>query len=204
VSDSRLKVVPIVEGDGEVVAIPILLRRICEQFAPGSFIDVLKPIRQPRGRLLVNRDDCLDKSISLAKYKLRQCATPDAQDLVLLLADADDDCAAAIGPKTLAMAQTLHSDIDIACIFAVMEYETWFVAAATSLASYLRVDEGSIVPDSPEMQRCRKKWVETHFRGSKYSETVDQPKMTAKMDLRLCRSRAPSFDKLCREIEARL
>jgi predicted ATPase len=37
----------------------------------------------------------------------------------------------------------------------------------------------------------------------KYSETIDQPAMTADMDLSLCRRRSPSFDKLCRELEKR-
>ena len=37
--------------------------------------------------------------------------------------------------------------------------------------------------------------------GAKYSESIDQAKLTAHMDLSLCRTRAPSFDKLCRELE---
>lgn len=40
--------------------------------------------------------------------------------------------------------------------------------------------------------------------GTKYSETQDQPRMTAQMDLALCRRRCPSFDKLCRELASRV
>jgi len=38
-------VVPIVEGDGEVAAVPILLRRLPEWLSPGLVVDVSPPIR---------------------------------------------------------------------------------------------------------------------------------------------------------------
>jgi len=124
--------------------------------------------------------------------------------MVLLLLDADEECAAKLGPATLEFAQSLRSDMDLYCVFAVCEYETWFVAAAQSLQDYLQIDDDAQLPQDPEQQRCRKKWIESHFQGTKYSETVDQAKLTAAMDLHLCRKRSPSFDKLCRELESRL
>jgi len=196
----HLKVAAIVEGDGEVPSAPILLRRIAEEFIPGLIVHALKPIRQPRQKLLANKDDCLAKSLALATAKLRQVCIPDAHDLILLLIDADDDCAATIGPSTLDLARDLRRDMDIACVFAVLEYETWFVAAAESLDMYLKFDE---VSKDPEAARCRKAWIKKHFAEAKYSESVDQPRLTARMNLALCRERAPSFDKLCRELEAR-
>jgi hypothetical protein len=60
-----------------------------------------------------------------------------------------------------------------------------------------------VIPEDPEGQRAGKAWVQKRYRGVKYSETVDQPAMTMRMDLSLCRSRSPSFDKLCRELEKR-
>lgn len=199
-----LKVVPIVEGDGEVPSVPILLRRISSEIIPGTVLHVLKPIRQPRQKLLTNKDDCLAKSLGLAVAKLRQFHVPGAGDLILLLLDADNDCAAELGPQLLEAAQTLRGDVDIASVFAVLEYETWFVAAAASLESYLTIDDRAALPTDPENLRCRKAWIKQRFRGIKYSETVDQPKLTAVMDLGACRRQSPSFDKLCRELEARL
>lgn len=58
------------------------------------------------------------------------------------------------------------------------------------------------MPQDPESQRLGKGWIERRFKGVKYSERVDQPKMTAKLDLNMCRDNSPSFDKLCRELEA--
>jgi hypothetical protein len=82
-------------------------------------------------------------------------------------------------------------------VLAKIEYETWFVAAAESLRDYLDITES--VPDHPETS-AGKGWVQARFRGTKYSETIDQVRMTAAMDLSRCREGSPSFDKLCREI----
>jgi hypothetical protein len=95
--------------------------------------------------------------------------------------------------------------MDVACVFANLEYETWFVAAAESLPGFLDL-QGEQVPDDPEKQGCDKGWVQRHYKGPgrSYSEPVDQPAMTHTMDLTLCRKRSPSFDKLCRELEKRI
>lgn len=51
-----IKVASIVEGDGEVSALPILLRRINEWQSPGLYVNALPPIRVRRDRFL-NKDD---------------------------------------------------------------------------------------------------------------------------------------------------
>ncbi len=199
-----LKLATIVEGDGEVAAVPILLRRWNQEFAPDAVFHVLKPIRQPRDRLLQNKGDCLQKSINLAVGKLRQLSIPGAKELILVLVDADKECAATAGPKLQSLARSLRSDMDIVCVLAVWEYETWFVSAAESLCQYLHLDETTTLPEDPEGEHCRKGWIERRFRGVKYVEPIDQPKLTSALDLTVCRRRSPSFDKLSREIEMRL
>ena len=47
-----IRIVAIVEGDGEVKAVPVLLRRIGAAVAPLATLDVARPIRVPRGRFL--------------------------------------------------------------------------------------------------------------------------------------------------------
>jgi hypothetical protein len=93
--------------------------------------------------------------------------------------------------------------VDVICVVANIEYETWFVAAAESLCDFLNESIAVDISNDPETQRQGKGWIERHFSGVKYSETQDQPAMTAKMDLAICRKRSPSFDKLCRELELR-
>jgi hypothetical protein len=85
-----------------------------------------------------------------------------------------------------------------------VEYETWFVAAAESLGQYLELSSDEAIPDDPEGARFGKGWIEHRFKGPKYSPTLDQPAMTARMDLEQCRRRSASFDKLCRDLAQRL
>ena len=74
------------------------------------------------------------------------------------------------------------------------------MAAAESLGDVITLRDDERVPESPEEQRCGKHWIQQRMTGVKYSETVDQPRFTARMDLNQCRARSPSFDKLCREL----
>ena len=197
---TRVVVAPIVEGDGEVPSLPILIRRIGQAYCPEIFIDVLKPIRMPASSLLKVDDPCLRRAVGIAASKLTEHCDATVRKYVLIVIDAEGGCAAKLGPELKQRASEIASHLSIACVIAVDEYETWFVAAAESLTDYLDFKPGE-VPSEPETRGAKKKWIEDRFRGVKYKETVDQPKFSATMDLRLCRSRSPSFDKLCREIE---
>lgn len=196
----HLVVAPIVEGQGDVAALPLLLRRIAAEFCGGIFIDVLKPIRQPASSLVMADDGCLGNAVELAAAKLSGNVHAPAKKLILILIDADGRCAAQFGPELKQRAREHASHLEIASVVAVDEFETWFVASAESLTSYLNVNPSEI-PESPEESRSKTKWIEDRFRGVRYNKPADQPKFCAVMDLNLCRSRAPSFDKLCREIE---
>lgn len=198
---SRLRVVSIVEGHGEVASLPILLERLWYELFRLDYIEIIRPpIRQPRDRLAQNKDDALTRAVGLAAAKLGAAQQSTDPELILILIDADEDRACELGPKLLELARDSRPDKNISCVLAVVEYETWFVASASSLTEFLNLDD-EVLPSKPEADGMGKGWVEKRFRGVKYSETVDQPKMTAKMDLQTCRDRSPSFDKLCRDLE---
>jgi len=102
---------------------------------------------------------------------------------------------------------------NISCVVANLEFETWLVASAESLTDYLDLSGDAALPTDPETQRLRSGWIEQRFRGrgwrerpagsraSKYKKSEHQAGMTAHIDLRLCRERSPSFDKLCRDLQ---
>jgi hypothetical protein len=48
----NIPIVPIVEGDGEVAAVPLLLRRMAAEIWPQHWIEVPNPIRVSRDKLL--------------------------------------------------------------------------------------------------------------------------------------------------------
>ena len=72
---SRLRVFPIVEGHGEDQPIRILLQRIWGELVGGEYIEVLKPIRGKRHKLIKATE--LGKALNLAALKLRDAERPD-------------------------------------------------------------------------------------------------------------------------------
>jgi hypothetical protein len=200
---SRIRIAAIVEGHGDAAAVPVLLRRLWLEIAGGQYVEILKPIRSKRN--LLEKEAELRRAVALAIAKLKYNPPNSDPALVLILFDRDPspDLPCVLAPRVLGWATTAFAHTDIICVVANVEYESWFVAAAESLSKYVRLKVGEIAPANPEHQRSGKKWVETRFTGTRYSETQDQPAMTATMDLELCRSRSPSFDKLCRELERR-
>lgn len=198
----RLRVAPIVEGHGEAAAIRGLLERIGHELIGAEYVEVLQPVREKRDRLIENKDGALEKAVDFSARRLTEAGRrAEMTAAILILVDADKEDADAIEAKLRTCAQRVRADYNTICVAAVKEYETWFVAAAESLAGYLDLT-GEEVPSDPEGQRCGKAWIERRIKRRKYSETVDQPKMTARIDLRVCRERCPSFDKLCRELES--
>lgn len=198
----KVNIAPVVEGHGDVIAVPILLRRLIHYLCQDAFAEVLRPIRQPRDRLVHNKDDCLKNSILFATEKLRQFESDGSACLVLVLCDADDDCASILAIQMQSVVHGAARDYPVSLVLAVQEYETWFVGAAESLGQFLRLNGD--IPEHPEKSGSKKNWIEKRFKGTKYSESIDQAKMTAAMDLTLCRRRCASFDKLCRDLEGLL
>lgn len=206
-----LRIAPIVEGYGEVSAVPELLRRIGAELLGGLYIDVLKPIRQPRSKPLrycsvtdevVPDDDSIGRAAKLASKKLAQKREPGESpaEMILLLLDSNSDCAKRLAPEIRdAITRAAGTQTGVSVVLPVVEYETWFVAAANSIRDFLNVEDADI-PANPAADCIGKAWIERTFRGH-YSETIDQVRLTAKMDFVACRSQARSFDKLCRELE---
>lgn len=198
-----LWVVPIVEGHGEVRAIRPLLQRIGFELGHGRVVQVLQAFRVHRSKVFRQPEELL-RIIDLAQEKLRFAAPRGEPGFILVLLDSDPDeeppCV--LGPRLQEMISSERAHLDAATVFAHREWETWFVAAAASLKEYLELP--SELPVDPEAAGCKKAWVAKHIRGPGYSETADQAKLSAAMDLALCRDRSPSFDKLCRAVLRRL
>lgn len=210
---TRLRIAPIVEGHGEVISARKLLERVWYEVAGGESVDVLKPVRRPRTKLLKRNPTTHEilpdryeilRAIKLASMKLANTDEPDTPQLVLLMFDADEDCPKKIVEALTNILDEVDPRIDLATVIPCVEYETWFVAAADSLKDFLDLRPGDDKILDPETERLGKKWVQDRFLPQRYSETADQVRLTSRMDLQLCRERSPSFDKLCRELQKRL
>jgi hypothetical protein len=185
--------IPIVEGHGEVQALPVLLRRILQQDSvAGGQISVGRPIRQDRHKIVKAGE--LEHAIQYAA--LKQC------DAILVILDADDDCPAELGPQLLARAHQARPDIPIWVVIAKSEFETWFIGGIESLRGARGITSDALPPEKPEAIRGAKEWLSQRMPAAHpYLEIDDQPALAARLDLDQARVRCPSFDKFLRDIE---
>lgn len=183
----------IVEGHGEVTALPVLLRRMALWRCPETYVDVQPPIRVHRDRFL-NREEEFSRHLQLAGNK---CGD---EGWVLILLDADDDCPAVLGRTLLARAQHVLPNRSVSVILAKREFEAWFIGAARSLNGQrgLMVSDADLNVDA-ELPRDAKGWLRERMVGGSYGETTDQPAFAARMDLQEALDRCRSFRKLCDE-----
>jgi hypothetical protein len=133
----------IVEGHGEIAALPALLHRLATEAASGTMtrLRVNPPIRVKSGSFF-NDNAYFSRYVALAVAKARQ-----EQGAVLILLDCEDACPAVLGPRMLAQARVIAGEIQVIVVLAFREFETWFVASAVSL-------------DRPEAIRDAKGWLD--------------------------------------------
>ena len=187
-----VKIGCIVEGHGEVEAVPILIRRVAESLYPELLVDTLRPIRVSRSKVIQEGE--LERAVEFAARKIG------GQGAIFILLDSDDDCPARLGPKLLCRALQVRGDLPIAVILAKHEFEAWFLAAAESLRGQRGLKNNLQPPNNPEGIRGAKGWLRQRLEsGETYRETLDQPALTASFDLDQARH-ADSFDKCYRDI----
>ena len=187
-----ISIASIVEGDGEVSALPILLRRLAAEWEPTALINPLQPIRVRRDKFL-NREDEFRRQLLLAAAKSGD------EGWILIVLDADDDCPAITGQQIYTRAQQYVPHRRLSVVLANREFEAWFIAAAHSLQGvrgfFVRDDE-RIEAESP---RNAKGWMREHMQKGIYREILDQPAFAARINLQQAFENSRSFRKLCRE-----
>ena len=196
-----LRIAVIVEGHGEDSAIRGLLNRLWYEHLNGDGLEVLRPLRMSQGKLI--QEDGLKKAVDAAKIDLDRRPPDEFRKLVLILIDSEGKPPCQLAPQFLHWANQARMDADIACVLPHIMFETWFVAAASSLAGQNDLPGDLTTPDNPEENRLGKGWLKKQL-PRKYIETVDQARFIGRMNLAECRANSPSFDKLCRELQKRM
>lgn len=187
-----ISIASIVEGDGEVSALPILLRRLASELEPAVLVNLLQPIR-------VRRDKFLNKEDEFRRQLLLAAAKSGRDGWVLVVLDADDDCPASLGREIHRRAQEHIPHQRLSVVLANREFEAWFIAAAPSLQGargFSLAPEEQIQAETP---RNAKGWMRLHMQSGTYSEILDQPAFAARIDLQQAFDNSRSFRKLCTE-----
>ena len=178
---------PIVEGQGDEAAVPLLLRRLLNE-AQAWGIEVARPHRKRRTQLV--KKDSLQSAVGIAALR-DDCAG------ILVLFDADDDCPKRLAPTLEEWAREAAGGKPCAVVMANREYEAWFLASIESLRGRASILRDAISHPDPEVPRDAKGELERWMpRGASYSATVDQAVLTAHLDLESAYRRCRSFRKL--------
>jgi hypothetical protein len=205
-----LYVAPVIEGHTEVACIERLLHRVWNDLlAAPARLQVLPATRGHRSSLVRDSHPELAQKVAEGQIKLASQLRrdPTGRGLLLLLLDADEDCPATLGPELLTRARAARGDMDIACVLPKRELENWFKAAAASLAGVGGLPDDLVVPPDPEVgsgDTWLTQQMQKRDRRRKYTKPADALELAKSMDLQQCRDNSPSFDKLCRDLAARL
>ena len=186
-----MKVYPIVEGHGEVEAAPVLLRRLLAE-ADCQNVGVGHPIRRTQFQL--RSKEGIRAGVRLALLQ-PECAA------VVILFDGEDDCPKELAAQVRAWARAAAAGTPCDVVVAYREYETWFLAALESLRGQSGIARDAAAPASPESKRDAKGALEEFMPADRaYSETGDQPAMSAVFDMGLAPRRNRSFRKLVKAL----
>ena len=187
-------VAPIVEGHGEVQAVPILLRRFLAELRDDAWVRVNPSLRIKAGSFL-NDEAYFTKHLELAARKAKK----HERGSVLILLDCDDACPAELGPEIAAKASALRPDVPITVVLAYREYETWFLAAAQSLRGVAGLPNDLEPPPDIEAIRGAKGWLAARMPNG-YNEPNDQPGFTATFSFEEA-AKLSSFSRLRAKLE---
>jgi hypothetical protein len=114
----------IVEGQGDYMAAPVLIRRLASTIDPAFRVTVSEPRRISKSQLL--RPDELERSIEALARQIGRSMP------ILILVDADNDCPKKLARDLNERCRNAHGDIKVSIVLAKAEYEAWFIAAAES------------------------------------------------------------------------
>ena len=182
-----MKIQPIVEGYGDVKALPVLLRRFIERTQLWT-VEVGRPIRRPRNKLV--QEEGVRQAVRLA-LEQPGCGA------VLILMDGESDCPADLGPTVQEWATAAAYGTPCCVVLAHREYEAWFLASIESLRGLRGVRPDAQPHPAPEEPRGAKEQLRARMRpDASYLETEDQPAFSAGFAMSAAYRRCRSFRKL--------
>jgi len=174
-----ITIASVVEGHGEVEAVPILLRRIAGEIH-GRF-DVATPKSHRAKRSRIWQTDDWTRAVRMQSLRVTGSGG------VLVVVDADDDCAVEMSRKLAEHCDPARLEVAV----AVREFEAWFLAGAESLRSHRLVRDDAEYEGDPETKSGAKEALES-LMYEPYRETLHQAAFASLLDLAAAQ-RARSF-----------
>jgi len=186
-----ISIIPIVEGQSEVESVPVLMRRLQNDWRIFN-LEIGKPVRSKRYQIV--REEELERRVKLAMSR------PDCQAVVIVL-DADDDCPKTLAPQLLSRARNVAQDIPVSVVMPKSELESWFVGSIESLRGAHGISEDASSPENPEDIRGAKEFLTNAMESQRhYIETADQPALAAVFNIDQAHRNCRSFRKFCKDL----
>ena len=177
----------IVEGHGDVTALPTLLRRLAAE-CHLSEVRFAPPLRLARAEFRT--------AGRLPNLVLAARSRPDCDGLLVLF-DSDDACPKETAPALQASLQAMLGGVPCQVVMAHREFESWFLAGLAGLRGHRGIRPDAVYEGDPEQPRDAKGRLQAHLlAGRTYTETDDQPALAARFDLTDAYRRSRSFRRL--------
>jgi hypothetical protein len=167
-------IAPIVEGYGDVDAVPVLLRRMAPE------LHIARPVRQGRGKLISK--DGLRHAAAIAASNIREAGA------ILVLFDADRDCAAELAAQASGWLAEDFGHLMSRIALAVRGFEAWIVGGDVFYGE-----------DDPDNAGDVKGRIEARY--GTYKKTVDQPRYIAAANFDRLQNHSRSFRHLRKVVE---
>ena len=190
------KIVPVVEGPGELDAVPELIRKVLREYQKSDVA-----VAHPKNAHGVGG---LTVAGGLERF-LRYALNEPGVSGVLILRDADNECPYDLAQDLATRARALNAPVPVAVVVAKCEYEAWFLASIETIAG-LDLDgrpgiSGGTTCQDPEAQGDAKGWITRAMPGSRaYKETFDQLAMTRLLDIGVAHRNSRSFRRFCKAV----
>ena len=196
------KLVPIVEGPGEVSALPILLKKILG--AMNCYDIQIAPPKNANGRESLTKAGGLEKFLTYAASE-RDCG------VILILLDVENGCPLDLVRDFVMRISAHYVPFPVVIVAANKMYENWILASLETVRGRKLDDREGLpadasLPADAEAENG-KRYIENCFplidgyRRRGYKETLDQKDMTEWIDITLAKSNSRSFRRLCHAIE---
>jgi hypothetical protein len=187
------KIVPIVEGPGDVSAVPVLLRRLLFEIKARYEFEISRP-KNANGRENLTKPSGLERFLQYAA--IEKCSA------AIVILDTDSDCAKELAFDLAERTVSLNYPFPVAIVCATREYEAWFLASLETIAGHSDLPPNLRYEQPVETKRDVKGWLTNQMPpGRAYKETQDQVSLTNLIDFDLAYQRSRSFQRLIHAID---
>lgn len=179
----------IVEGHGDAQAVPLLVRRLLEDHG-------LHQIQLTTPQISGGLDKTRKRLGDYLRYGLKnQCP-------ILWVLDCDDKADGQPGCpvrhaeslRTLVEKEQISAPQRVEFAFFVREFESLFLVEQQALRDYYRLPPSTNIPDTSHLRRDAKGEISRLLpKSNAYKETMDQARITARLDLATCRNKSRDF-----------